>query len=57
MPTPLVLRLLIRAHTGSFANVLPAFYTKDIEVGQISGLSKNGSWVLVDAHSSFSFQL
>ena len=32
-----------------------AFYTKDIEVGQIYGLSKNGSWALVDAHSSFFF--
>ena len=31
-------RSLIRACTGSFANVYPAFYTKDIEVGQIFGL-------------------
>ena len=29
--------------TGSFANVCAG-------VGQISELSKNGSWVLVDAH-------
>ena len=33
----------------------PAFYTKDIEVGQIYGLSRNGSWALVDARSSFFF--
>ena len=31
-------RSLIRAWTGSFANVYPVFYTKDIEVGQIFGL-------------------
>ena len=36
-------RSLIRACTGSFANVYPAFYIKDIEAGQIYGLSKNGS--------------
>ena len=36
-------RSLIRACTGRFSNVYPAFYTKDIEVGQIFGLSKNGS--------------
>ena len=35
-------RSLIRACIGSIANVYPAFYTKDIEVGQIFGLSKNG---------------
>ena len=44
---------LIRACTGSFANVYPAFCTKDIEVGQIFGVSKNGSKVLVDACTSF----
>ena len=49
-------RSLIRACTGSFANVYPAVCTKDIEVGQIFGLSKNGSWALVDAHSSFFFE-
>ena len=44
---------LIRAHTGSFANVdagTSPLYTK---VGQISELSKNGSWVLVDARGFF----
>ena len=46
-------RTLIRACTGSFPNVYPAFYTKHIEVGQIFGLSKNGSWALVDTCSSF----
>ena len=46
-------RSLIWACIGSFANVYPDFYTKDIEVGQICGLSKNGSWALVDAHTSF----
>ena len=44
----------MRACTGSFAKVCRAFYTKNIEVGQILGLSKNGSWAVVDTHSSFS---
>ena len=40
---------LIRAHTGSFANVSGGTSPLYIKVGQISELSKNGSWVLVDA--------
>ena len=40
---------LIRARTGSFANVSRGTSPLYIKVGQISGLSKNGSWVLVDA--------
>ena len=35
-------RSLIRACTGSFANVYPVFYTKDIEVGQILVCQKMG---------------
>ena len=44
---------LIRAHTGSFANVSAGTSPLYIKVGQISGLSKNGSWVLVDARRFF----
>ena len=44
---------LIRARTGSFANVCAGTSPLYIKVGQISGLSKNGSWVLVDAHRFF----
>ena len=40
---------LIRACTGSFANVCAGTSPLYIKVGQILGLSKNGSWVLVDA--------
>ena len=40
---------LIRAHTGSFANVSAGTSPLYIKVGQILGLSENGSWVLVDA--------
>ena len=40
---------LIRACTGSFANVCAGTSPLYIKVGQISELSKNGSWVLVDA--------
>ena len=40
---------LIRASTGSFANVSAGTSPLYIKVGQISGLWKNGSWVLVDA--------
>ena len=39
---------LIRARTGSFANVSAGTSPLYIKVGQILGLSKNGSWVLVD---------
>ena len=49
-------RSLIRAHTGSFANVFAGTSPLYIKVGQISGLSKIGSWVLVDAHIFF-FQI
>ena len=44
---------LIRAHTGSFANVCAGTSPLYIKVGQISILSKNGSWVLVDARRFF----
>ena len=44
---------LIRAHTGSFANVCAATSPLYIKVGQILGLSENGSWVLVDARRGF----
>ena len=44
---------LIRACTGSFANVCAGTSSLYIKVGQISGLSKNGSWVLVDARRFF----
>ena len=44
---------LIRAHTGSFANVSAGTSPLYIKVGQISELSKNGSWVLVDARRFF----
>ena len=40
---------LIRARTGSFANVCAGTSPLYIKIGQISELSKNGSWVLVDA--------
>ena len=45
--------LLIRACTGSFANVSGGTSPLYIKVGQILGLSKNGSWVLVDARRFF----
>ena len=44
---------LIRARTGSFANVDAGTSPLYIKVGQISELSKNGSWVLVDARRFF----
>ena len=44
---------LIRAHTGSFANVCAGASPLYIKVGQILELSENGSWVLVDAHRFF----
>ena len=40
---------LIRACTGSFANVFGALNLGNIKVGQTFLLSKNGSWVPVDA--------
>ena len=44
---------LIRARTGSFANVSGGTSPLYIKVDQILELSKNGSWVLVDAHRCF----
>ena len=44
---------LIRARTGSFANVSAGISSLYIKVGQISVLSKNGSWVIVDARRFF----
>ena len=46
-------RSVIRACTGSFANVCAGTSPLYIKVGQISELSKNGSWVLVDACNFF----
>ena len=46
-------RTLIRAWTGSFANVLPGTNLENIKLGQIFGSSKNGSWALVDARNFF----
>ena len=43
----------IRACTGSFGNVFGALNLGDMKVGQIFVLSKNGSWVLVDACNFF----
>ena len=39
--------------TGSFANVCAGTSPLYIKVGQIPELSKNGSWVLVDARRFF----
>ena len=44
---------LIRACTGSFANVSAGTSPLYIKVGQILELSENGSWVLVDARRFF----
>ena len=44
---------LIRACTGSFANVSGGTSPLYIKVGQISELSKNGSWDLVDVRRFF----
>ena len=44
---------LIRARTGSFANVCAGTSPLYIKVGQILELSENGSWVLVDARRVF----
>ena len=46
-------RSVIRAHTGSFANVSAGTSPLYIKVGQILWLSKNGSWDLVDARRFF----
>ena len=53
MPITFFFDLLIRASTGSFANVLLATNLEDIKLGQIFGSSKNGSWALVDARNFF----
>ena len=45
--------VVIRTCTGSFANVCAGTSPLYIKVGQILGLSKNGSWVLVDARRFF----
>ena len=50
---PNFFRSVIRAWTGSFANVCAGTSPLYIKVGQISGLSENGSWVLVDARRFF----
>ena len=46
-------RSVIRARTGSFANVCAGNSPLYIKVGHILGLSKNGSWDLVDGHRFF----
>ena len=45
--------LLIRAWTGSFANVFGGVQFKNIKLGHIFGPSKNGSLALVDARNFF----
>ena len=44
---------LIRAHTGSFANVSGAFDTPNMKMGQMRDIWKNRSWSAVDARNSF----
>ena len=46
-------RPLIRACTGSFANVCGGATLENIKLGQIFGSWKNGSWALVDAHNYY----
>ena len=46
-------RTLIRACTGSFANVFGGATLEIIKLGQIFGSSKNGSWALVEARHFF----
>ena len=46
-------RTLIRACTGSFADVFRGVTLENIKLGQIFGSSKNGSWALVDACNFF----
>ena len=50
--TSFFLGSLIRTRTGSFANVFPGMHLGNIKVGQISVLSQNGSWSVVDARNS-----
>ena len=49
--------LLIRACTGSFANMFGGTTLENIKLGQIFGSSKNGSWALVDARNLFFLDL
>ena len=53
MPVTFFFDLLIRACTGSFANVLRGAQFENIKLGQIFDSSKNGAWALVDAHNFF----
>ena len=53
MSVSVFLGSLIRTCTGSFANVSAGTSPLYIKVGQISELSKNGSWDLVDARRFF----
>ena len=53
MPVTFFFDLLIRARTGSFANVYGGANLEDIKLGQIFGSSKDGSWALVDARNFF----
>ena len=53
MPVTFFFDLLIRACTGSFANVFGGTNLENIKLGQIFGSSKNGSWALVDARNFF----
>ena len=53
MPVTFFFDLLIRACTGSFANVLLVTTLENIKLGQNFGSSKNGSWALIDAHNFF----
>ena len=53
MPVTFFFDLLIRAQTGSFANVYGGVRFENIKLGQIFGSSKNGSWALVDARNFF----
>ena len=48
-----IFRTLIRACTGSFANVFGGANLKNIKLGQNFVLSKNGSQALVDACNFF----
>ena len=53
MPVTFFFDLLIRAWTGSFANVLRGARFENIKLGQILGSSKYGAWALVDACNFF----
>ena len=57
MPVTFFFYLLIRACTGSFANMFGGVNLKNIKLGQIFGSSNNGSWALVDARNFFFFDL